>query len=96
MAQYSDDNFELVIVLEETQTWGQKPTQADCEALQETEDGTVLIDPDEIMMNIYDMDVKMAAGVANDEGHWETSPADEDSYSNAFMALMDLMGFGNF
>jgi hypothetical protein len=94
VAQYADDNFELLIVLEETANFGQKPDADDCAALQESEEGTVLYDPEGLLQSVYGMDVKMAAGVANGEGHWETSPTGENTYVNAFTALMQLMGFG--
>ena len=93
--QYSDDNFELLIVFVETENFGQTPTQADCEALQATEKGTVVIDKDHILESTYDMQVNMGAGLVDGEGKWQSAPNNGlDSWMEAQNALRDALGGG--
>ena len=95
VSQYSDDNFELLIVFVETEQFGRTPNQADCEALQATEDGTVVIDPTHALRDAYDMAVNMGAGLIDGEAHWLSAPNHEqDSYFEATTALRDALGGG--
>ena len=93
--QYSDDDFELLIVFVETENFNQSPNQEDCEALQATEKGTVVMDLDHALNATYDMQVNMGAALVNAEGKWESAPnLGEDSYMEATSALMSALGGG--
>ena len=92
VAQYSDDNFELVIVLVETAE-RQSADEQDCAELQATEDGTVLYDPNHILETTYDMQVNTGSGLLNNEGKWESAPNEGfESWPNATDALASLLG----
>ena len=92
VAQYSDENFELVIVLVETAD-RQSADGEDCSELDETEDGTVLYDPNQILETTFGMQVNTGAGLINSEAKWESTPDDGfNSWPAATEALSNLLG----
>ena len=92
--QYSGENFELVIVLIETAD-RQVADQQDCEELQGTQKGTVLLDPDYALRDTYDMQINMGSGLLNNDGKWESDPTTGfDSWPDAQTALANLVGGG--
>jgi len=106
VANCSDKDFELLIVFVETSNFGQSPNQADCEALDATEDGTVVMDLDHALNHTYGMKINMGAGLVDGEGHWVSDPdiaevEDQQgaSYQAATSALQSEVGcsmFGGF
>ena len=92
VANCSDKDFELLIVFVETANFNESPSQADCEALDATEEGTVVMDLDHALNSAYGMKVNMGAGVVNGEGHWVSDPdLDDGSQGAAYMAAMNAL-----
>ncbi len=106
VANCSDKDFELLIVFVETANFGQSPTQADCEALDATEEGTVVMDLDHSLNSTYGIKVNMGAGLVDGEGIWVSDPDLPEAegeqgvtYQAATSALMSEVGcsmFGGF
>ena len=79
----------------ETENFNESPNQEDCEALQATEKGTVVMDPNHALNSTYDMQVNMGAGLVNSEGIWQSVPNNgQDSYMEATTALREALGGG--
>jgi hypothetical protein len=95
----------LLIVYVETENFNESPSQADCEALDASEEGTVVMDLDHALNRIYGMKVNMGAALVDGEGHWKSDPDLQDgdtqgaSYQAATSALQSEVGcsmFGGF
>lgn len=101
----SDKDVELLIVYEETANFFEAATQADCEELAATQDGTVVLDSDRVLESALGIKINSGAALVDSEGHWLSDPdvVDGDtkgaSYMAATTALMNEAGcsmYGNF
>jgi hypothetical protein len=97
VANCSDKDFELLIVFVETENFNESPSQADCDALDATEEGTVVMDLDYALNSAYGMKKNMGAGLVDGAGLWVSDPDFDDgsqgaSYSAATSALMSEVG----
>jgi hypothetical protein len=90
---YTDDGLQLLIVVGATDEFmNNTPTPEYCEALQATQEGHVLYDPNGLMTSVLGIQINMGAALLDEGGLWLTEPDIEGSYAEAISALFSLFG----
>jgi hypothetical protein len=93
--QYGDDGLQLLIVVGATdEHFNNTPTPEYCQALQATQDGHVLCDPNEAMTATLNMRINTGSALLDQNGIWLTNPVGEETFGEAFGALFSLFRTG--
>ena len=93
VANCSDKDVELLIVYVETENFFESPTQADCEALEASQDGTVLMDSDHALQDTLGIKSNSGAALVDATGHWLSDPdiVDEETKGASYMAAINTL-----
>jgi hypothetical protein len=92
--QYGDDGLQLLIVVGATDThMNNTPTPEYCAALQATQQGHVLYDPNGQVTKVLGMKINTGSAILDGNGIWVTGPVGDSTFGTAYSALFSLFGF---
>ncbi len=91
---YGDDGLQLLIVIGATESFRDSPTPEYCQAIQDTQQGHVLYDPNGAMTDTLNMRINTGAALLDGNGTWLTNPVGEESFGEAYGALFDMFWSG--
>ena len=88
--KWSPKGVQLLMVIGQTATFGQKPDAAYCQGLQDTQKADVFYDPNGYMTSVLNIKINGGAALLDEHGVWLSPPEGDESYGAAVSALFSL------
>ena len=89
--QWGPRGVQVLMVVEQTAQYGQRPDAAYCQGLEDTQKSVVVYDPTGVMTDTLKIRVNSGAALLDNHGIWLSSPEGDDSFQAAMTAMFDLL-----